>query len=76
MGEEENAIDGGGGASDGTTSTRSSGKVIKIIVMRSGKNNSVQKGLAMALKRYLDIFDLTYISLGKENYRMPPLYFS
>ena len=64
MGEEEN-------------SASRSGKVIKIIVMRSGKNNSVQKGLAMALKRYQeDKFNLTYISLGKENYRIPPLYFS
>jgi hypothetical protein len=54
--EQEN---GAGGANDVT-------KMIKVIVMKSGNNNSVQKGLAMALKRFQHKFDLTYISLGKE----------
>ena len=37
---------------------------IKVIIMRSGNNNSVQKGLSMALKKFNDRFDVSFISLG------------
>ena len=38
---------------------------IKVIVLRSGKNNVVQKGLTLAFKKYHDKFDVEYISIGK-----------
>jgi hypothetical protein len=41
---------------------------IQVIVMRSGKNNVVQKGLAMAFKKCPERFDVKYIRLGKKMY--------
>ena len=38
---------------------------IKVIVLRSGKNNVVQKGLDLAFKKYNDRFEVEYISIGK-----------